>query len=103
MRRFAIVAGVLLTLVTAIVWRPWGAAVGLILFPSFLWAAAKTASAMRYARTDSLVLFRSGLLTRKVSFAFADKIQGDRDQAVSVRSTLAHGNAFRRYRRGWTR
>ena len=75
MRRFAIVSGVLLTLVAAIVWRPWGAAVGLILFPSFLWAAAKTANAMRYARTDSLVLFRSGLLTRKVSFAFADKIQ----------------------------
>ena len=30
---------------------------------------------MRYARSESLVLYRSGLMTRKVSCAFTDKIQ----------------------------
>jgi len=74
-RRFAIVATVLLTLVAGFVWRPWGAAIGLVLLPTLLWAAWRTAKAMRYARSDSLVLFRSGLITRKVSCAFTDKIQ----------------------------
>ncbi len=73
--RFAMLATLILTLVSAFVWRPWGAAVGIVLLPIFLWAGWRTANAMRYARTNSLVLFRSGLLTRKVSCAFTDKIQ----------------------------
>ena len=74
-RRFAILAAILLTLVAAFIWQFWGAAIGLVLLPIFLWAAWRTAKAMRYARSESLVLFRSGLMTRKVSCAFTDKIQ----------------------------
>ena len=75
LQRFAIVAAGLLSVVAAFVWRPWGISIALVLFPLFLWGARRTANAMRYARAESLVLYRSGLITRKVSFAFADKIQ----------------------------
>ncbi len=74
-RRFALVATGVLSLVAAFVWRPWGAAVGIVLLPVLLWAAWRTTKTMRYARAESIVLFRSGLLTRKVSCAFTDKIQ----------------------------
>jgi len=73
--RFAIIATIVLTLVAGFVWNPWGAAVGIVLLPGFLWLAGRHAKAMRYARVGPLIVYRSGLLTRKCSCTFLDKIQ----------------------------
>ena len=70
-----ILATLVLTLVAGFIWQPWGAAIGIVLLPSFLWLAWRKAKAMRYARCGALVVYRSGLLTRKCSCAFVDKIQ----------------------------
>ncbi len=75
LRRFAVIATGVLTLVAGLVWRPWGAAIGLVLLPALMWVAWRAAKSMRYARVGSLVLYRSGVMTRKVSFTFNDKIQ----------------------------
>jgi putative membrane protein len=75
LQRLGILATVVLTLVAGLVWQPWGAAIGIMLLPMFLWLARRQANAMRYARCGSLVVYRSGLLTRKCSCAFLDKIQ----------------------------
>ncbi|MEZ6137812.1 MAG: PH domain-containing protein [Pirellulaceae bacterium] len=56
-------------------WQPWGGMLGLVCFPGFAWLAIKKSRAMRYARTDWGVAYRSGLFTRKLSFAFYDRIQ----------------------------
>jgi putative membrane protein len=75
LQRFGIIAAVVLTAVAGFVWQPWGATVGIVLLPLFLWIAHRQAKAMRYARSGPLVVFRSGMLTRKCSCAFVDKIQ----------------------------
>jgi putative membrane protein len=75
LQRFGILATVVLTAVAGFVWQPWGATVGIIILPVFLWLANRQAKAMRYARCGPLVVFRSGLMTRKCSCAFIDKIQ----------------------------
>ena len=75
LQRFGIVATVVLTLVAGFAWQPWGATIGIVLLPLFLWLAKRQARAMRYARCGPLVVFRSGLMTRKCSCAFVDKIQ----------------------------
>ena len=75
LQRMGILATVVLTLVAGFIWQPWGAAIGIALLPSFLWLAWRKAKAMRYARCGALVVYRSGLLTRKCSCAFVDKIQ----------------------------
>ena len=75
LQRFGILASVVLTLTAGFVWRPWGAAIGFVIFPIFIWLARRQAKAMRYARSGSMVVFRSGLMTRKCSCTFVDKIQ----------------------------
>jgi len=75
LQRFGIIATVLLTLVSGFVWQPWGAAIGIVLLPVFIWFARRHAKAMRYVRCGSLIVYRSGLMTRKCSCAFVDKIQ----------------------------
>lgn len=75
LQRFGIIAAVVLTAVAGFVWQPWGATVGIVLLPLFLWIAHRQAKAMRYARSGPFVVFRSGMLTRKCSCAFVDKIQ----------------------------
>ena len=75
LQRFGILASVVLTLTAGFVWRPWGAAIGFVIFPIFIWLARRQAKAMRYAHSGSMVVFRSGLMTRKCSCTFVDKIQ----------------------------
>lgn len=75
LQRLGILASVVLTLTAGFVWRPWGAAIGFVIFPIFIWLARRKARAMRYARSGSMVVFRSGLMTRKCSCTFVDKIQ----------------------------
>ncbi len=75
LQRGGIMATLVLTFVAGFIWAPWGAAIGIVLLPLSLWLARRHARAMRYARSGELVVFRSGLLTRKCSCAFLDKIQ----------------------------
>lgn len=75
LQRFGILATVVLTAVAGFIWQPWGAAMGVVLLPTFIWLARRQAKSMRYARSGPLVVFRSGLMTRKCSCAFVDKIQ----------------------------
>lgn len=55
--------------------RPWGMLLGLAASVPLVWYANKISRAMKYARTDDGVVYRSGLLTRKVSMTFFDRIQ----------------------------
>ena len=54
---------------------PWGWLAGPVAFP-LLWLLIKKKSRSRkYARTDWGIAYQSGWLTRKLSFAFYDRIQ----------------------------
>jgi putative membrane protein len=75
MMRFAIIFCVVIAAVGAFIWRPWGVAFGLALLPVSIWFARKKAKATRYARNNDLIAFRSGLMTRKLSITFFDKVQ----------------------------
>ena len=56
-------------------WQPWGWIAGVVaLGPLLVWAFKK-ARAMRYARTESIVVYRSGVFVKKTSLTFFDKIQ----------------------------
>ena len=62
--------------------RPWGAVGGLVFLPILLFLVRRQSRARRYGRTDWGIAYRSGLLTRKLSFAFYDRIQ-----AIEVQQT----------------
>jgi putative membrane protein len=75
MVRLSLVVCLVAAVLGGIFWWPWGPAVGLVLLPITIWLSRRKARATRYARTDSFVAFRSGMVTRKWSFTFFDKIQ----------------------------
>lgn len=56
-------------------WRPWGISVGFVVFALLGYVAVKKSKAMRYAQLNWGVAYRSGLLYRRLSFAFYDRIQ----------------------------
>jgi putative membrane protein len=55
--------------------QPWGALAGILALPLLLWVARKHVLAIRYARTDEGVVFRSGVFSIKTSMTFFEKIQ----------------------------
>ena len=55
--------------------RAWSWAVGVVLMPLLVAWAIKKSRATRYARTDYGVSLRSGVMTRRTSLTFYDKIQ----------------------------
>ncbi len=79
--RIAAVMSVLLTIPVAIITASWGIGwysgiVALPVFmPLFIAFAIKKSKTMRYARTDYGVVYRSGILNRKTSATFFEKIQ----------------------------
>ena len=75
MRRRVIVLCAILGLASAVVGWITGVVGSFILLALGWWWAKRRALATRYARTEAGVLFRSGLLTRKCSLAFIEKIQ----------------------------
>jgi putative membrane protein len=60
----------------------WGLLAGPLLCPFLWWHARRYAASLRYARFDDGVVFRSGVLMKKTSVTFFDKIQ-----AVQVEQT----------------
>lgn len=54
---------------------PWGGLAGLAALPPLIYFAILYARSLKYARTAQWVSFRSGILNRKTSLTFFDKVQ----------------------------
>ncbi len=77
--RLAILQSIILAGIGLLIWRPWGWVAGVITLPLLLAWAYKKSKSMQYARHKNAIIYRSGILNRKTSITFSDKIQ-----AISV-------------------
>lgn len=75
LRRVAALAALVATIAGGALWPFWGAAAGPLVLPLLILWARRKSRAMSYARTEFGVAYRSGLLTRKLSLAFFERIQ----------------------------
>ena len=73
--RLAIVEAVVIGGIGLAITRPWGWLGGVVLLPLLLMWAARKSKSMRYARTQNGVVYRSGVINRKTSVTFFEKIQ----------------------------
>lgn len=73
--RLAIVQAVLMSGIGLLITRPWGWLIGVAALPFLMMWAIKKSKAMRYARTENSVVYRSGVFIRKTSVTFFEKIQ----------------------------
>jgi putative membrane protein len=73
--RVGVATGILLTIAAGVMYRPWGALAGLVLIPLLILWAIKKGRSHSYARTAFGVAYRSGLVTRKLSLTFYERIQ----------------------------
>jgi putative membrane protein len=80
--RKAVLISIGVSVAGVVLWRPFGALVGPLLLPFFIWHARRYAASLKYARFEEGVVFRSGVLLKKTSVTFFDKVQ-----AVDVRQT----------------
>jgi putative membrane protein len=80
--RIAVLQSLLVAGLGMVATRPWGWLAGLAALPLLLGWARKKARSMRYSRTARFVVYRSGVLNRKTSLTFFDKVQ-----TVTVRQT----------------
>lgn len=60
----------------------WGFLAGLLAFPPLVYLVVRYVRSLKYARSDRFIIFRSGILNRKTSLTFFDKVQ-----AVEVRES----------------
>jgi putative membrane protein len=75
LRRWAMALAVIATIPSAILLPPWGWGVGAVTLGVGWLYAEKKAAAMRYSRGAFGIAFRSGMLTKKCSVTFLEKIQ----------------------------
>ena len=75
MCRLAVIYSLVIAGVGFWVLRPWGWVAGAAALPLLLAWAFKKASSMNYARTEDLVVYRSGVFVKKTSLTFFEKIQ----------------------------
>ncbi len=75
MIRVALVVGLLATLGCALLVQPWGALAVLVFLPMGVWHAMVSFRRIAWARSPVGLVFRSGVMTRKLSATFYDKIQ----------------------------
>ena len=75
MSRIAILVSLLLAPVGYYFLGIWGCGVSLIALPVLITYAIKKSRAVRFARTSFGVAYRSGILSRKISLTFFEKIQ----------------------------
>lgn len=81
--RLAVVYSVGIAGLATVLVAPWGFIVGVLSLPPLAYLAIRYARSLKYARSDRFIIFRSGILSRKTSLTFFDKVQ-----AVEVRETL---------------
>jgi putative membrane protein len=58
--------------------QPWGFLAGVLVGAPLMYSAFRASRAMRYVRTEDGVIYRSGIITKKTSMTFFDRIQGVR-------------------------
>jgi putative membrane protein len=75
MVRIAVLVSVLLAPIGYYFFEIWGCSVTLIALPVLVVYALKKSRAVKFARTGFGVVYRSGILTRKISLTFFEKIQ----------------------------
>lgn len=73
--RMAILTSLLIAGLGLGIARPWGWVAGVVAFPLIALLAKKRSRVKRYGRTHCGLVYQSGLYTRKLSFAFYDRIQ----------------------------
>lgn len=73
--KIALLVALALTAAVAGVYRPWGAASALVFIPLLVWHARADVRRTAYAVFDGGVAFRSGVVTRRVTMTFFDKVQ----------------------------
>ncbi len=75
MRRLALLIGLAVSGIA--IWNLawWGVVVGAAVCAFAYWFAGKKAAAMRYVRSEFGIAYRSGLLTKKCSITFLEKVQ----------------------------
>ena len=81
-KKRVLVALVVSAVLGGLVWRPWGAAAFLVLLPLAIWHARIAAARMGWSYAADRIVFRSGVLTRKLSAVPVGKIH-----AVKVTQT----------------
>ena len=70
-----LIAALLATLGGALMLRPWGALTGVVWMPLAIWHALASFRLTAWARAPVGLAFRSGVVTRKLSVTFYDKMQ----------------------------
>ena len=73
--RLAVIQSLFVAVLGLLVTRPWGWIAGVVILPVFLYWAIRKSRAMRYAESDVGVAYRSGVLTKKLSLTFFNRIQ----------------------------
>jgi putative membrane protein len=73
--RVALVQSIIAAAIGAAIYWPWGVGVGIPAFAILFYFARRYSRSLKYSRGDGLVIFRSGILTRKLSVTFFDKVQ----------------------------
>lgn len=73
--RIAIIESMLIAGIAGYFYWPWGLLAGLFFLPVLTFWARKKAASRKYARTMDSVIYRSGILARKTSVTFFEKIQ----------------------------
>ena len=75
MLRVALIVALLATLGCLLLIRPWGVLTGVVWVPLAVWHALASFRLTAWARAPVGLAFRSGVVTRKVSVTFYDKMQ----------------------------
>jgi putative membrane protein len=73
--RLSVLISLVVGLIGLAISRPWGWVAGVVALPFLIWHANRSSRAMRYARIPNGVVYRSGVLTKKMSVTFYEKIQ----------------------------
>ncbi len=75
MIRMSVVGSLILGVAGYFAIHAWGWIAGLVAMPLLAWWSRKKSKAMRYCRTDDKIVYRNGVLHRKTSMTFFDKVQ----------------------------
>lgn len=73
--RIAVFTSILISAVSTYYLWPWGWALGVAAAPLLVFLALKRAKSRKYARAENVVVYRSGIFTKKTSLTFFEKIQ----------------------------
>jgi len=73
--RMGIVLSVLATAIGLAITRPWGGLAGVVVLAFSVCLANRTSRSMKYSRTSFGVAYRSGILVRRLSFTFFERLQ----------------------------